>query len=54
MPLDAVPIAVMTLQKDAGMGWPASFCNSGFGSNRSTWLGPPSIKSQITDLALAV
>ena len=44
----AVPIAVITLPKDAGIGWPASLSSSGFGSNRSMWLGPPSMNSQIT------
>src|SRR5215472_8085535 len=50
---DEVPIAVITLPNEAGMGCPAIRCNSGFGSKRSTWLGPPSMNSQITDLALA-
>src|SRR5436189_6420200 len=36
---------------DGGTGWPAYFINSGLGSNRSTWLGPPSIKHQMMDLA---
>ena len=31
----AVPMAVMTLPKDSGIGWPASFSRAGFGSNRS-------------------
>src|ERR1041385_655633 len=48
----AVPMAVMGRPNFSGIGWPASFCNSGFGSNKSTWLGPPSMKSQMTDLAL--
>src|SRR5579863_5741457 len=47
-----VPMAVMTLPKDAGMGWPLSSLSFGLGSKRSTWLGPPSMKSQMTDLAL--
>src|SRR5580704_10166447 len=50
--LPPVPMAVMGLPNDAGSGWPASRASSGFGSNRSTWLGPPSMKTQITDLAL--
>src|SRR5262249_14123531 len=49
-----VPIAVMTLPNDVGMGWPASLCNSGLGSKRSRWLGPPSMKSQITDFAVGL
>src|SRR2546426_8142913 len=50
--LPAVPMAVMTLPKDGGIGWPASLCNIGLGSNKSRWLGPPSMNSQMTDLAL--
>src|SRR6185369_5058406 len=50
--LPPVPIAVIGLPKDEGNGCPASFSNAGFGSNRSMWLGPPSINNQITDLAL--
>src|SRR3954468_18423610 len=49
---DAVPMAVTTLPNDAGIGCPASFCNVGFGSNRSRWLGPPSMNSHITDFAV--
>src|SRR3989442_6138849 len=49
--LEAVPMAVMGRQNDSGIGWPASLSSSGFGSKRSRWLGPPSMKSQITDLA---
>src|SRR5215471_6294372 len=49
---DAVPIAVTTLPNDAGIGCPASFSNSGLGSKRSRWLGPPSMNSQITDFAV--
>src|SRR5262249_3961729 len=48
---DAVPIAVIGRPKDSGMGWPASLSSSGLGSNVSRWLGPPSMKSQITDFA---
>src|SRR5262249_25597780 len=47
----AVPIAVIGLPKDAGMGWPFISVSLGLGSNRSMWLGPPSMNSQITDLA---
>src|SRR5438874_13657537 len=43
-----LPIAVTGRLNDDGSGWPASFVNSGFGSNRSRWLGPPSRNSQIT------
>ena len=49
--LPPVPIAVIGLPKLAGIGWPDSLFNSGLGSNRSIWLGPPSIKSQMTDFA---
>src|ERR1051326_5347752 len=50
--LDAVPIAVIGLPNDAGMGCPASRSNSGLGSNRSRWLGPPSMNSQMTHFAV--
>src|SRR5947209_2480800 len=50
--LEAVPMAVMGRPKDEGMGWPLSLSSSGLGSKRSMWLGPPSMKSQMTDLAL--
>src|SRR3954447_11161286 len=49
---DAVPIAVTTLPYDGGSGCPASRPISGLGSNRSIWLGPPSMNSQITDFAV--
>src|SRR5471030_1115054 len=49
---DAVPMAVVTLPKEAGMGWPARRSSSGLGSKRSRWLGPPSMNSQMTDLAV--
>src|SRR5262249_39888244 len=48
---DAVPIAVIGRPNDSGIGLPASSSNFGFGSKVSRWLGPPSRKSQITDLA---
>src|SRR4051812_22713202 len=54
MELLLVPIAVITRPNDAGMGFPASFSSSGLGSNRSTWLGPPSMNSQITDFAVGL
>src|SRR6185369_5810998 len=46
-----VPMAVIGLPKEAGIGWPLNSVNLGFGSKMSMWLGPPSMKSQITDLA---
>src|SRR6266853_255480 len=46
-----VPMAVMGFPKEAGMGWPESSVSFGLGSKRSTWLGPPSMNSQITDFA---
>src|SRR2546430_2735479 len=49
--LEAVPIAVIGRPNDSGIGWPASLSSSGLGSKRSRWLGPPSMKSQMTDLA---
>ena len=36
-----------------GSGLPLHFCNAGLGSNRSSWLGPPSMNMKITFLALA-
>src|SRR5207245_6383681 len=47
-----VPMAVIGFPKEAGMGWPFNSTSFGLGSKRSRWLGPPSMKSQITDLAL--
>src|SRR5687768_7374606 len=41
----------MISPKLLGSGWPAYLIRSGFGSNRSTWLGPPCMNSQITRLA---
>ena len=40
------------LPMESGTGWPSSLVSVGFGSNRSTWLGPPSMKRKITDLAV--
>ena len=37
---------------DSGSGLPFHFCSSGLGSNRSSWLGPPSIKRNMTFFAL--
>ena len=50
---DVPGIAVNFGRIDSGIGWPAMACSLGFGSNRSTWLGPPSMKSQMMDLAVA-
>ena len=47
-----VPIAVITLPKLAGIGWPCISFNFGFGSSRSMWLGAPPLKMRITDFAL--
>ena len=47
------PMEVMTLPKLSGRGLPASLLSKGLGSNKSIWLGPPSMKRKITDLALA-
>src|SRR5262245_43150145 len=49
----AVPIAVIGRPNDSGIGWPANRSNSGLGSNKSTWLGPPSMNNHMTDLAVA-
>src|SRR5258708_7639577 len=38
---------------DGGSGLPCHFFNSGLGSNRSTWLGAPSMNMKMTFLALA-
>ena len=51
--LPPVPIGVMTRPKLAGSGVPWRRVNSGLGSKRSTWLGPPSMKRKMTRLALA-
>src|SRR5262245_829641 len=37
---------------DSGRDWPCHFCNPGLGSNRSIWLGPPSMNSRMTFFAL--
>src|SRR5262245_26256172 len=50
-PFIAVPIAVVLGRMDSGRGCPSSSTSFGFGSKRSMWLGPPSMKSQITDFA---
>ena len=34
-----------------GRGCPCIFCSIGFGSKRSTWLGPPYMKRKMTDFA---
>src|SRR5437660_12626727 len=38
---------------DAGNGMPAHFFSAGLGSNRSSWLGAPSMNRKITLFALA-
>src|SRR6185369_12257440 len=50
--LPPVPMAVIGFPNEAGSGWPARRSSSGLGSNKSMWLGPPSMNTQITDLAL--
>src|SRR5947207_2455913 len=53
MPFLEVPgMAVNFGRMDSGRGWPASSSSFGLGSNRSMWLGPPSMKSQMMDLAV--
>ena len=53
--LCAVPgMAVSGLPNDSGMGWPAYFSSAGLGSKVSMWLGPPSMKHQMTDLAVGL
>src|SRR5260370_9154153 len=37
---------------ESGIGFPSSLVSAGLGSNKSTWLGPPSMKSQITAFAV--
>ena len=39
---------VLNVPNDSGIGWPARRIKSGFGSNRSTWLGPPDMKRKMT------
>jgi hypothetical protein len=51
--LPPVPIGVMTRPKLSGSGCPARLRSSGFGSNVSRWLGPPSMNRKMTDFALA-
>src|SRR2546422_5568377 len=45
---------VLNAPNDSGIGWPASRIKSGFGSNKSTWLGPPDIKRKMTARACGV
>ena len=40
-----------SLVSDAGRGLPSHFSSSGFGSNKSSWLGPPSMNMKMTFLA---
>ena len=51
MVLPTVPMDVSGRPNDSGIGLPASLSSAGLGSNRSMWLGPPSMNSQMTDLA---
>src|SRR5438034_5960500 len=39
---------VLNAPNDSGIGWPANRTKSGFGSNKSTWLGPPDMKRKMT------
>src|ERR1700722_771665 len=50
--LDVPGMAVNFGRIDSGKGCPASSTSFGFGSNRSTWLGPPSMNSQMMDFAV--
>ena len=45
--------SLRSLVIDGGSGLPCHFCSSGLGSNRSIWLGPPSMNRKITFFALA-
>src|SRR5688500_10037904 len=45
------PIAVITGLKLSGSGFPAYLRMAGLGSNRSMWLGPPSMNRKMTLLA---
>ncbi len=47
------PIGVITVPKLSGSGWPASSSSFGLGSNRSMWLGPPSMNRKMQLLAVA-
>src|SRR3954452_19731140 len=50
--LCAVPRDVWEgLPMESGTGLPSSLVSRDLGSNRSTWLGPPSINRNMTDLA---
>ena len=44
----------MSFVMDSGSGWPWSLFSIGFGSNRSIWLGPPSMKMKIHAFAFGV
>ena len=46
------PMAVMTGLKLSGSGLPANCSSLGLGSNKSMWLGPPSMNRKMTRLAL--
>src|SRR6266508_3000375 len=45
---------VLNAPNDSGIGWPANRIKSGFGSNKSTWLGPPDMKRKMTARARGV
>src|SRR5439155_297579 len=47
------PFWKSSLPKLAGGCWPLSLASSGFGSNVSTWLGPPCMNREITLFAVA-
>ena len=49
--LPTVPMDVIGRPNDSGIGLPASLSSAGLGSNRSRWLGPPSMNSKMTDFA---
>src|SRR5581483_6530591 len=48
-----VNASFMFFVMSAGSGLPFHFASSGFGSYRSSWLGPPSTNMKMTFLALA-
>ena len=51
--LPEVPMAVIFGGlNDSGVGCPANSRKAGLGSKVSRWLAPPSMNSQMTDLAL--
>ena len=48
-----LPVSFSSSATSLGGGWPSYFVSIGLGSNRSTWLGPPCMKSWMTALARA-